>query len=112
MGMIKGIHVTLYEKVKAGEDDFGHTIYQETETTVENVLVAPASVSEIIEMQNLTGKKAVYNIAIPKGDTHKWADCKVEFFGKMWRVIGFPQEGIEKNIPLAWNQKWMVERYE
>lgn len=112
MGMIKGIPITLYEKIKVGEDDFGHPIYQEIPTTVENVLVAPASVSEILETQNLIGKKAVYNLAIPKGDTHKWEDCKVEFFGKAWRVIGFPQEGIEKNIPLAWNRKWMVERYE
>ncbi len=102
----------LYERNKTGEDDFGNPIYQEIPTVVENVLVAPASISEIIEIQNLTGKKAVYNLAIPKGDTNNWEDCKVEFFGKMWHVIGFPQEGIEKNIPLLWNQKWMVERYE
>lgn len=112
MGMIKGIPIILYEKNKVGEDNFGYPIYQEVPITVNNVLVSPASVSEILETQNLIGKKAVYNIAIPKGDMHEWEDCKVEFFGKTWRVIGFPQEGIEKNLPLAWNQKWMVERYE
>ncbi|WP_256126938.1 hypothetical protein [[Ruminococcus] torques] len=47
----------------------------------------------------------------PKGDKHTWKDNKVEFFGEIWKVIGFPQQGIEQNIPLEWNQKWMVERY-
>lgn len=112
MPKIKGIQVTLYEKIKTGMDAFNHPIYEEVSKVVENVLVAPATTSEIVEVQNLTGKKAVYSIAIPKGDTNEWKDNKVEFFGESWRVIGFQQEGIEENMPLAWNQKWMVERYD
>lgn len=112
MTKIKGIRITLYERVKTGIDEFNHPIYEEVPATIDNVLIAPATTSEIVDIQNLTGKKAVYSIAIPKGDAHEWQDNKVEFFGKIWRVIGFPQEGIEENIPLAWNQKWMVERYE
>lgn len=112
MAMIKGITVTLYEKVETGQDPFGHPIYDETPVEVENILVAPASTTEILDTINLIGKKAVYNIAIPKGDTHTWLDNRVDFFGESWRVIGFPQRGIEDNIPLDWNEKWMVERYE
>ena len=112
MTMIKGITVTLYEKKKSGEDPFGHPLYTETPVNVDNVLVVPASTPEILDSVNLYGKKAVYNIAIPKGDTHIWEDSRVEFFGFMWHVIGFPQHGIEENIPLDWNEKWMVERYE
>lgn len=111
MALIKGITVVLHERTQNGEDAFGHPVYEENEVSVENVLVYPASVSEILDMQNLTGKKAVYNLAIPKGDTHTWQDNRVEFFGTSWRVIGFPQMGIEENVPLDWNQKWMVERY-
>lgn len=111
MTMIKGITVTLYEKEKIDEDPFGKPIYKETPTKVENVLVAPANTSEILDTLNLTGKKAVYTIAIPKEDEHAWEDNKVEFFGETWKVIGLPQQGIEHNIPLKWNQKWMVERY-
>ena len=44
--------------------------------------------------------------------SHTWQDCRVDFFGQSWRVIGLPQQGIDENIPGAWNQKWMVERYE
>ncbi len=112
MAMIKGITVTLYEKVKTGEDEFRHPIYEERPDLIENVLVYPASTTEVLDTLNLTGKKAVYNLAVPKGDTHTWEDNRVEFFGKMWRVIGFPQTGIEENVPLDWNDKWMVERYE
>lgn len=108
---MKGIAVTLYEKIESGRDDFNHPIYEEHPVTVENVLVAPASTTEVLEMLNLTGKKAIYNIAIPKGDDHTWDDCRVDFFGASWQVIGFPQRGIDENIPLSWNEKWMVERY-
>lgn len=110
--MITGITVTLINRIESGRDAFNHPVYTEKETQVKNVLIVPASTQEITEMLNLTGKKAVYNIAIPKGDTHEWKDQKVRFFGETWQVIGFPQEGIEVNIPLDWNQKWMVTRYE
>lgn len=109
--MIKGIPVMLYERTVVGEDAFGHPTYKEIPVIVENVLVAQAATTEVLDMLNITGKKAVYNIAIPKGDTHIWQDCRVDFFGESWRVIGFPQQGIEENIPGKWNQKWMVEHY-
>ena len=108
MAMIKGITVTLYEKEKINEDPFGKLIYKETPTKVENVLVASTNTQEVLDALNLTGKKAVYTIAIPKGDKHTWKDNKVEFFGEIWKVIGFPQQGIEQNIPLEWNQKWIT----
>ena len=70
--MIKGITVILINKAENGRDAFNHPIYEEKEMPVENVLVAPASTTEMVDMLNLTGKKAVYNIAIPKGDNHVW----------------------------------------
>jgi hypothetical protein len=52
-------------------------------------------------------------MAIPKGDTHEWiSGKKVNFFGKDWRIIEMPEEGIEWLIPLSWNKKVRVERYE
>lgn len=109
---IKGITVTLISKVECGRDAFNHPIYSEKEIEVKDVLVAPASIQEVTEMVNMTGKKAIYNMAIPKGDTHVWKDQKVRFFGEIWQVIGFPQEGNEENIPLDWNKKFMVAKYE
>ena len=111
MARIKGITITLYEVVEAGKDGFNKTIYEETPVQVENVLIAPATGQDIVDATNLYGKRAVYTLAIPKGDTHVWEDRRVEFFGQSWRVFGCPTEGIEDNIPLYWNKKVMVERY-
>ncbi len=109
--MIKGISVTLYERTQTGTDAFNRPIYEETETVVENVLVAPAQEQEVLDTLNLTGRKAVYTLGIPKGDTHNWEDRDVEFFGERWHTIGMPLSGIEDMIPLSWNMKVRVERY-
>ena len=114
MGKItsQGITVTLYEETQIGEDAFNQAIFEETPVEVENVLVTPSSQSEILDSVNLYGKKAVYTLAIPKGDTHDWEDRRVDFFGERWRVFGIPSEGIDGLIPLDWNKKVTVERNE
>lgn len=112
MKRIKGITVILYDKIQTGTDGFDAPVYEEIPVEVENVLVSPASSTDVIEQLNLHGKKAVYTLAIPKGDTHNWKDRKVEFFGESWKTFGLPISGIEENIPLDWNTKVMVERYE
>lgn len=112
MATIKGIPVVLISKVKDGTDPFGGPIYTEQETIVENVLVSPTSSTDVLNQQNLTGRTAVYTLAIPKGDTNTWENQEVHFFGKRWRVFGIPLEGIESLIPLDWNKKVTVERYE
>ena len=111
MGRIRGITVILLDKAQTGTDPFGAPVYSETEIPVDNVLVAPSTVDDITSTEQLYGKKAVYTLAVPKGDAHTWQDRKVRFFGETWHVIGYPQEGIEENIPLGWNAKWTVERY-
>ena len=112
MAMIKGITVTLISREKIGLDPFGKNIYQEKEIEVENVLVAPSSTDDLVTTTDLTGKKSVYTLAIPKGDNNNWEDGIVVFFNRKWHVIGTPLEGIEENIPLDWNKKVMVECYE
>lgn len=113
MGQItsRGITVTLYEVTQTGTDDFGEPIYVETPTDVDNVLVSPATPQEILDTTNLYGRKAIYTLAIPKGDTHDWENRRVDFFGESWRVFGVPTKGIEEFIPLDWNMKVTVERY-
>lgn len=112
MTMIRGIPIILFDKKQIGTDDFNHPIYEEVPIIVKNVLVAPATSDDIVSSVNLTGKKAVYTLAIPKGDRNIWTDRSVKFFCEMWKTLGFPTEGIEGNIPLDWNKKVMVERYE
>ena len=99
MTMIKGITVKLHEQVETGVDAFGVKTYEEVIVEVENVLVAPVSSSSLPDTINPDGKKAVYTLAVPKGDQHDWTS-------------GFPYEGIDDLIPLDWNMKVQVEAYE
>lgn len=112
MAKIKGITVTLINKEETGKDPLGAPTYLDKEIEVENVLVSPTSSDDIINNLNITGKKAVYTLAIPKSDTNIWEDKEVRFFGEKWRVFGIPLQGIDELIPLDWNKKVMVERYE
>lgn len=110
---MKGITVLLISKVETEETDpFGSPVYSERSEAIENVLVAPSSAQEILDSTELYGKKAVYTLGIPKGDTHDWEDQYVEFFGARWHVFGIPLKGIDSLIPLSWNTKVMVERYD
>jgi hypothetical protein len=112
MARIKGTTITLIDRIEVGRDPFGAPIYEDIEIEVSNVLVSPTLSDDIVNQHTLTGRKAVYTLAIPKGDTHDWEDREVRFFGKRWRVFGMPLEGIEQLIPLGWNKKVEVERYE
>lgn len=80
--LIRGTSITLYTAFGA--------------ETVGNVLIGEPSGSG-------------YTVALPKGDTHDWTDRKIGFWGALWRTVGAPEQGIEANIPLAWNKKITVQ---
>lgn len=109
--MLKGRTITLLRRQQTGVDAFNRPTYTETPVQVENVLIAPLSDQEVLDTLNLTGRKAVYQLGIPKGDTNDWENQRVQFFGETWQVIGIPLEGQEELIPLGWNKKVKVERY-
>ena len=108
---MRGITITLYDKVQVGIDDFNRPIYEETPLSIENVLIGEPTTDQVIDELNLSGKRLAYTLAIPKGDSHEWTDRKVEFFGEVFRTFGKPTQGIDHLIPLNWNKKVKVERY-
>ena len=112
MARIKGITVTLISNKEVGRDPFDNPIFEDVEIAVDNVLIQPTSSDDIVNTKDLTGRIAVYTLAIPKGDVNIWENQEVRFFGERWRVFGIPLQGIEELIPLDWNKKVMVERYE
>ena len=111
-GRLKGVTIILFERTQVGTDAFNRPVYDEGPVEVENVLVGEPSSQDITDTLNLSGKKLAYTLAIPKGDTHEWTNRTVEFFDERFRTIGNPTEGIEDMIPLDWNKKVKVERYE
>lgn len=112
MARIKGITVTLINRKETGTDPFDNPIHEDVEIEVDNVLVKPTSSDDIVNTKDLTGRTAIYTLAIPKGDNNIWENQEVRFFGERWKTFGIPLQGIEELIPLDWNKKVMVERYE
>lgn len=110
--MIKGIDVILYNKTQTGTDALGVPIYTETPVTVHDVLVAPVSNNDITSEINLYGKQTIYELAIPKGDANEWENKAVQIYGERYQTVGIASGGIPENIPLRWNKKIRVVRYE
>lgn len=111
MAHLKGIPVTLYDRVQIGADEYNAPVYRETPVVVKDVLVCPVRSEDIITDLQIYGKRAVYELCIPKEDLHEWEDRTVEFFGHKWKTFGIPQQWIEENVPGPWNKKVKVERY-
>lgn len=112
--MIKGITITLHSASSTATDAFNRPIITSTDVSVPNVLVGEPSTDDITNALSLYGKKAVYKLAIPKGDANNWEGCKVTLpapFAGVYQVIGCETAGIEENIPLKWNKKVLIERY-
>lgn len=109
---MRGITITLHNKVQTGTDEFNAPIYSDQDVSVDNVLVGEPSGDEIVQDLNLYGKRLAFVLAIPKGDAHDWTDVEVSFFGQKFRTYGEPTQGMDHLIPLSWNKKVKVERYE
>jgi len=109
---MRGIEVILYEKTQTGVNTFNEPVFSERPVSVHDVLVSPSSAQDILDATNLYGRKAVYTLGIPKGDTHDWENRRVSFFGDDWKTFGIPSKGIDDLVPTKWNMKVMVERYE
>ncbi len=107
---IKGVTVELYTKEQTGKDALNRPTYEEKIICVDNVLIGQPTEQEITETLNLTGRRAAYILALPKGDYHDWTDKKVVIFGEEYKTIGAPVQGIEGMIPLEWNKKVRCER--
>ena len=103
--MISGITVKLLQLSRAGSTPVW------TEVTVDNVLVAPTSEVDSTVAALPDGHRALYHLAIPKSDQHRWEGQLVQFWGHTWSVIGIPTEGIDDLIPGPWNKKVAVELY-
>ena len=109
---IRGMTIQLYERTQTGTDEFNRPIYTETAVNADDVLIGEPTTDDVINELELSGRKLAYTLAIPKGDAHVWEGKKVGFFGELFEVVGKPTQGIEANIPLRWNKKVKVVRYE
>lgn len=108
---LKGIPIILYEKEQSGVDAFNAPIYTEAPVTVKNVLICPMNTTDVVDALQLYGKKAEYELCIPKENRNVWEDRTVEFYGHKWRTFGIMLEWHAELTPGDWNRKIKVERY-
>ena len=108
---MKGTTIQLVVKTQTTMDPFGNPIESEKLEDVEDVLVGQPSTDDVTNSIQLYGKKIEYVLGIPKGDEHDWTDREVIIWGNRYQTIGYPQTGIQENIPLRWGQNVRVERY-
>lgn len=113
MTLMRGVTVTLYERAPTAVlDAFGVPVSNETAVTVDNVLIAPLSEEELRGQtpNDESGYRVMCQLAIPKGDTHNWENCRVTALGHDWRIIGTAKEGVEALIPGAWHKIFRAVR--
>ena len=108
---MKGMTIQLVKQTVIGYDEFNAPIYSEELVNVDDCLVGQPSADDVTNTLTLYGKKIAYTVGIPKGDTNDWTDAIVVIWGERYRTIGYPQTGIQENIPLRWGQNIQVERY-
>ena len=108
---MKGMTVQIVKKTQTGTDPFGVPIYTEELVDVHDVLVGQPSTDDVNSTVSLYGKQIAYVLGIPKGDTNDWTDAEVIIWGDRYRTIGYPETGIQANIPLRWGKNVKVERY-
>lgn len=108
---MKGMTIQLVKQTLVGYDEFKAPIYSEELVDVEDCLVGIPTADDITNTLALYGKKIEYTVGIPKGDTNDWTDAIVVIWGNRYRTVGYPQTGIQANIPLRWGQNIKVERY-
>lgn len=109
---IKGRTILLHVQTVTGTDLFGKDIKESTTVEVQNVLIQPAEAEDVVSELQLTGKRLAYILHIPKGDTHVWTDTKVEFFGQTFATYGPVMEFQTELVPLDWDRRIKVEKYE
>ena len=108
---MKGMTVQLVKKTQISTDPFGAPIYEEELVNVDDVLVGQPTSDDQNNTISLYGKTIAFTLGIPKGDTNDWTDAEVVIWGERFRTIGFPETGIQANIPLRWGKNVKVERY-
>ena len=108
--MIKTMTVQLVKKTQIGTDPFGAPIETEEFVDIPGCLVGQPSSSDITQALEMYGKRIAFVVGVPKGDENEWVDTDVIIWGERYRTIGYPETGIQGNIPLYWGKNVKVER--
>ena len=103
--MIRGVTVTLLEFSRTGVGLSWDPV------EVGNVLIAPVSEVDSTTAALPEGHRAVYHLAIPKADTHRWEGQLVQFWGSTWAVVGIRADNVFRQHSGAAQQHGQCKQY-
>ena len=107
---MRGEKVTVISLVDSGQRDAGNApIMTESQTDVENVLVAPGPRSDVIESNRPDGVNVVYSLYFPKTFIGSLRGTQIKVRGTKFHTIGDPQPYPDDLTPTPWNRPVEVE---
>lgn len=110
--MIRGLTVTVYSPVDGAKDRFGNVTHTWTSTSVEDVLIAPATTFDL-EAARPEGDSSQLALHFPKTYSGSLEHCEIGLpdpWGGRWKVLGDPKPYMAMNTPTRWHMPVTVER--
>lgn len=100
---MKGEIVTVATRQPNGKDALGNIVYEDVTTEVENVLVAPGAVDDIIGSIRPEGSEIHYTLYFPKSFSGDLENAGITVRGESLKVVGKPDCFDLENCPTSWN---------
>lgn len=99
--LLTGETVTVLTPTYGYDEGMEETVTWSSQT-VDNVLVAPGSTSDVIDSTRPYGTRASFSLGFPKSFSAPLRGCRVEVRGFTYLVIGDPKPNNEQNCPTQW----------
>lgn len=109
--MIRGETVVVERHVEVGRDPGNNPIFEWVAEEVDDVLVAPGGLADVIESNRPDGAQVTYSLHFPKGYPTTLRGARISVRGQEpLDVIGDPQHYTEANTPGRWSMPVEVGR--
>lgn len=101
--MIRGETVVVKRRVRVGTGPGNTPLYEDEETPVEDVLVAPGPRTDVDGPIRPDGVEVTFNLHFPKTFTGSLRGAEIVVRGDSFDVIGDPRPYTLANTPTRWN---------
>lgn len=109
---MRGETVTVISQKTGSKDPFGGVIGDEIETTVSNVLIAPASAADLPDGIRPAGDFTKVVAYFPKTYRESLRNCHLLVRGVRYRIVGNPVHYTEHQTPTDWDRVVYLELVE
>lgn len=107
---MRGETVVVKRRMRSGTGPGNTPIYEDVETPVDNVLIAPGARQDVVDSNRPDGTEVAWNLSFPKTFTGSLRNAKISVYGEDFEVIGDPRPYPNHLTPTAWNLPVEVRR--